>query len=159
MTSFFSLRGFGLGHRDCTRRLLYGMIVYTAGGTRRRADTHEAWRSRRWRKVDHDQAAVARGAVARRAKGGERRDAQAWSSLARGKECWRRDVGCALLAAGCWLLLLAVGGLAAGELQPRRWPTVGRFQPWAAASEQAEGSGWTKGNTEKEEGNNTTTLR
>ena len=54
---------------------------------------------------------------------------------------------------------LAVGGLAAGELQPRRWPTVGRFQPWAAASEQAEGSGWTKGNTEKEEGNNTTTLR
>ena len=44
-------------------------------------------------------------------------------------------------------------------LQPRRWPTVGRFQPWAAASEQAEGSGWTKGNTEKEEGNNTTTLR
>ena len=110
-------------------------------------------------KSDHDQAAVARGAVARRAKGGERRDAQAWSSLARGKECWRRDVGCALLAAGCWLLLLAVGGLAAGELQPRRWPTVGRFQPWAAASEQAEGSGWTKGNTEKEEGNNTTTLR
>ena len=110
-------------------------------------------------KSDHDHAAVARGAVARRAKGGERRDAQAWSSLARGKECWRRDVGCALLAAGCWLLLLAVGGLAAGELQPRRWPTVGRFQPWAAASEQAEGSGWTKGNTEKEEGNNTTTLR
>ena len=45
------------------------------------------------------------------------------------------------------------------ELQPRRWPTVGRFQPWAAASEQAEGSGWTKGNTEKEEENNTTTLR
>ena len=101
---------------------------------------------------------MARGAVARRAKGGERRDAQAWSSLARGKECWRRDVGCALLAAGCWLLLLAVGGLAAGELQPRRWPTVDRFQQWAAASEQAEGSGWTKGNTEKEEGNNTTTL-
>ena len=91
-------------------------------------------------KSDHDHAAVARGAVARRAKGGERRAAQAWSSLARGKECWRRDVGCALLAAGCWLLLLAVGGL-------------------AAASEQAEGSGWTKGNTEKEEGNNTTTLR
>ena len=58
---------------------------------------------------------MARGAVARRAKGGERRDAQAWSSLARGKECWRRDVGCALLAAGCWLLLLAVGGLAAGD--------------------------------------------
>jgi hypothetical protein len=48
--------------------------------------------------------------------------------------------------------------LAVGELQPRRWPSVGRFQPWAAASEQAEGSGWTKGNTEKEEGNNTTTL-
>ena len=68
------------------------------------------------------------------------------------------ELTCALLAAGCWLLLLAVGGLAAGELQPRRWPTVGRFQPWAAASEQAEGSGWTKGNTEKEEGNNTTTL-
>ena len=97
MTSFFPPRGFGLGHRDCTRRLLYGMIVYTAGGTRRRADS-----------------------------------------------C-------------CWLL--AVGGLAVGELQPRRWPTVGRFQPWAAASEQAEGSGWTKGNTEKEEENNTTTLR
>ena len=53
----------------------------------------------------------------------------------------------------------SVIGLAAGELQPRRWPTVDRFQQWAAASEQAEGSGWTKGNTEKEEENNTTTLR
>ena len=65
-------------------------------------------------------------------------------------------LGSSVTDAGCWLLLLAVGGLAAGELQPRRWPTVGRFQPWAAASEQAEGNGWTKGNTEKEEGNNTT---
>jgi len=37
--------------------------------------------------------------------------------------------------------------------------TVGRFQPWAAAGEQAEGGGWAKGNTGKEEGNNTTTLR
>ena len=157
MTSFFSPRGFGLGHRDCTRRLLYGMIVYTAGGTRRRADKHEAWRSRRWRKVGP-----------RPSSGGERSRCEA--SEGRGEKGRagveqpgaRKGVlaaGRRLRAAGCWLLLLAVGGLAAGELQPRRWPTVGRFQPWAAASEQAEGSGWTKGNTEKEEGNNTTTLR
>ena len=164
MTSFFSPRGFGLGHRDCTRRLLYGMIVYTAGGTRRRADKHEAWRSRRWRKVgprpssggerSRCEASEGRG---EKGRAGVEQPGARKGVLAAGRRL--RAAGCWLLAVavGCWLL--AVGGLAAGELQPRRWPTVGRFQPWAAASEQAEGSGWTKGNTEKEEGNNTTTLR
>ena len=107
MTSFFSPRGFGLGHRDCTRRLLYGMIVYTAGGTRRRADKREAWRNRRWRKVGP-----------RPRSGGERSRCEA--SEGRGEKGRagveqpgaRKGVlaaGRRLRAAGCWLLAVAVG--------------------------------------------------
>ena len=129
MTSFFSPRGFGLGHRDCTRRLLYGMIVYTAGGTRRRVDKHEAWRSRRRRKVGPRSGGERSRCEASEGRGEKGRAGVEQPGARKGVLA----AGRRLRAAGRWLLAVAVGcWLLAGWLLASCSRAAGR--PLAASS-------------------------